>query len=147
MSQDNKLWGTYDFTLVSLIFGTREIQGFEEGTDIVAERDEQSFTKKVDNDGNVTRNRSNNTAGTIKFTLSQFSPDNAYLSTIMNLDERTGAGVLPAKLVDKSNPRNEIAIAPEAWLQKPSSKGYGAEAGPREWILDLASLNFAQNPF
>lgn len=143
MSQDNKLWGTYDFNQVSLVFGTRALEGFEEGTEITVERDEDSFTKKVDVDGNVTRSRSNNSSGKLKFTLSQFAPDNKYLTTIMNLDERTGAGVLPCKLVDKSNPSDEIVIAPEAWIIKPANRSFGVASGAREWTLDLASVNFA----
>lgn len=144
MSQENKLWGTYDFGQVSLVFGTRALEGFEDGSEITAERDEDSFSKKVDVDGNVTRSRSNNSTGKVTFTLSQFAADNKYLSTIMNLDERTGAGVLPLKLVDKSNPSNEIVIAPEAWILKPANKSYGRESGPREWVIECASLNFIQ---
>lgn len=137
----NKLYGTYDFKKVSLIFGTKEIHGFLEGSEITAERAEDSFTKSVDVDGNVTRSRSNNSTGTITFTLSQFSEDNRYLQTIQTLDERSGAGVLPCKLVDKSNPNQELVIAPEAWIVRPANKSFGGEAGGREWVLDCASLN------
>lgn len=136
------LHGTYNFKEVSLIFGVQQIEGFEEGSEIVVERAEDTFTKKVDVDGNVTRSRSNNTSGTIKFTLSQFSASNKYLQTIMNLDERSGAGVFPSKVTDNSNPDGELALATESWLTKPSNKGYGNESGPREWIIDCANLNF-----
>ena len=138
--------GTYDFKLVNFILGFKEIEGFEDGTEIVAERAEDSFTSKVDVDGNVIRSRSNNNMGKITFTLSQFSKSNAYLSTIANLDERTAAGVFPAKISDKSNPASEHMIATESWIVKPSSKSYGRESGPREWVIECANMNFLQSP-
>jgi hypothetical protein len=134
------LQGTYNFKDVNLIFGTRKIKGFEDGSEIVVERAEDSFTEKVDVDGNVTRSRSNNSLGTITFTLSQFSSDNKYLSQIANLDERTGTGILPVKVVDKSNPDSDLSIGTEAWIKKPTNKSYGRESGPREWVISVADL-------
>ena len=136
--------GTYNFKEVNFIFGIRQIKGFEEGTEIVAERAEDSFTAKVDVDGNVTRSRSNNTMGTVTFSLSQFSELNKYLTNIMNLDERAGAGVLPLKISDKSNPDAENVIATQAWLTKPSNKSFGAESGSREWVITCADMNILQ---
>lgn len=136
--------GTYDFKAVNLIVGIKEIEGFEDGSEIVAERNEDSFTSKVDVDGNVTRSRSNNKMGKITFTLSQFSSSNAYLQTLANLDEASGAGVVPSKITDKSNPSNENVIATQSWIVKPSSKSYGRESGPREWVIDCADMNFLQ---
>lgn len=137
------LLGTYDFTKVSLIVGTRQIKGFEEGTSIEADRDEDSFTKKVGVDGEVTRSRSNNSAGSVTFSLNQFSEDNKYLQDLANLDERTGAGVVPVKIVDSSNPKQEIVIATAAWVKKPAKKSYEGESGAREWVLDCADINYA----
>lgn len=139
---DNKLHGTYNFKEVSLIVGTRQIRGFEDGTEITAAREEDSFSKKADVDGSVTRSRSNNTMGTIEFSLSQFAEDNRYLQDLMNLDERTGAGVIPVKIIDKSNPNSELAIASEAWLVKPADRSFGRESGARQWTLHCANLNF-----
>lgn len=139
-----KLQGTFDFSKVSLVFGTRALEGFGEGSEIKVSRDENSFNKKVGNDGNITRSRSNNNSGMCEFVLDQFSKDNKYLQTIMNLDERTGKGILPFKLVDNSNPDKEIALGLEAWLEKPSDKSYSNESGDRPWKIVIASLNFIQ---
>lgn len=139
------LLGTYDFKKVSLIVGTRQMKGFAEGSSIEADRDTDSFTKKVGVDGETTRSRSNNSAGSITFSLDQFSEDNKYLQTLANLDERTGSGVIPVKIVDSSNPDLEIIISTAAWVKKPAKKGFGAEAGPREWVLDCADLNYANS--
>ena len=115
----NELHGTYDFAKVALIVGTRQISGFESGTEITFERDEMSFSKKVDVDGSVTRARTNNNAGKATFTLTQYSPSNKYLQNLLNIDERTGAGVFPVKCVDRQNPMLELAIALRAWIQNP----------------------------
>ena len=138
----NELHGTYDFAKVALIVGTRQISGFENGTEITFERDEMSFSKKVDVDGSVTRARTNNNAGKATFTLTQYSPSNKYLQNLLNIDERTGAGVFPVKCVDRQNPMLELAIALRAWISKPANRVFGIEAGPREWVIEMADLNF-----
>ena len=141
MARIGQLHGTYDFNKVDIIFGTRALTGFENGSSITAERAEQSFTKKVDIDGSVTRSRSNDLTGTITFSLAQFSEDNSYLQNIMNLDERTGAGVFPIKIVDKSNPNNELVVSLEAWIQKPASRTFEMESAAREWVIECADMN------
>ena len=120
MARQGQLHGTYDFNKVSLIYATRELSGFENGTSITVARATPSFSKKVDIDGAVTRSRSNDTSGTYSFSLSQLSEDNQFLLNILNIDERTGAGIFPVKLVDRSNPINEIVVSLEAWVQSPT---------------------------
>lgn len=134
------LYGTYDFNQVNLVFGTRQIKGFEDGTEIMAERAEDSFSEKVGVGGEVTRSKSNNLLGTITFTLNQFSPLNRYLQDIVNADEISGTGVLPVKLTDKSNPNGELASGIESWLRKPANKGLGRDSGPREWTIVVAKM-------
>ncbi len=131
--------GTYDFNAVTTVFGTRQIKGFEEGTEITAARIEKSFTHKVGVGGETTRSRSNNNLVEVKFTLAQFSPSNKYLQDIVNLDEATGAGVLPLKINDNSNPNGDSAGGIEAWIDAPAEKSWGAESGPREWTIIVAN--------
>ena len=137
-----ELHGTYDFAKVDLIYGDRKLTGFENGSEITAERDEDSFSKKVDVDGGVTRARSNNVAGKVTFTLAQYSASNKYLQDLLNLDERTGTGVLPFKIVDKQNPNKEYVTAFKAWVMKPANRSFAMESGGREWTLDCADMNF-----
>ena len=113
---ESRLLGTYDYRAVNLIVGIREILDFAQGTDIIFERDEDSFTKQIGAEGNVTRSRSSNNAGLLTFSLAQFSASNEYLQNWANIDERTGAGVFPVKCVDKSNPNRELAISHYAWI-------------------------------
>lgn len=136
--------GTYNFKNVSFIFGAKQIKAFEEGSEITAERMEDAFTSKVGVGGEVTRSASNNKMGQVTFTLDQFSESNSYLTGIANLDERTGAGVFPLKIVDKSNPSNELVIATQAWITKQANRSFGAESGGREWVIQCADLNIIQ---
>lgn len=136
---NGELLGTYDFNEVILVVGVKRIEGFEEGTEITAERDADSFTKKVGVGGNVTRSKSNNFAGQIKFTLQHLAKDNAYLEALMIADERTGTGVIPCAIIDKSG--KEKMVATESWLLRPANKSYGAESGGREWVVDCANLS------
>ena len=137
-----QLHGTYDFAKVDLIYGDRKLTGFENGSEITAERDQDSFSKKVDVDGGVTRGRNNDQAGKITCTLSQYSASNKYLQDLLNLDERTGTGVLPLKIVDKQNPNKEYVLALKAWIMKPANRSFGMESGGREWTFDCADMNF-----
>lgn len=134
--------GTYNFREVSVIVGTREITEFYAGSEVMAERDEESFTKQVGVEGNVTRSKSNNSCGTITLSVSQVSEDNKYLQNLANLDERTNAGIFPVKIVDKSNPSIELVTAFQAWISKPANRNYGAESSAREWMIHCADLNF-----
>ena len=134
-----ELLGTYDFNEVILVVGVKRIEGFEEGTEITAERDADSFTKKVGVGGNVTRSKSNNFAGQIKFTLQHLAKDNAFLQALITTDERTGVGIIPVAIIDKTG--KEKVGASEAWLMRPSNKTYAAESSGREWVIDCANLN------
>lgn len=140
-----ELLGTYDFNDVSLLIGPHKIKGFEEGTEITVERDEDTFTKKSGVDGNVTRSKSNNSMGFIEFVLNHLSKSNAFLEAQAFLDEKTGVGVLPTSLLDKSG--KEKILGTESWIVRPSNKSYGGESGPRTWRIDMANLTFANTNF
>lgn len=140
-----ELLGTWDFNDVSLIIGPKKISGFEEGTEITAERDEDSFTKKTGVDGNVTRSKSNNFSGFMEFTLNHLSKSNAFLEAQAAIDERTGAGVLPVVLIDKSG--KEKLLGTESWIVRPTNKTYGKDSAGRVWRLDMANLNVLNTNF
>lgn len=134
---------TYDSGEVQIILGTRRLTGLAADTFVEVERDEQTFTKKVGADGEVTRSKTRNKAGQVRITLDQSSRDNAYLQSLHNQDENDGTGIVPVKVIDKSgNPDDEpIAFAPESWVQKPSVKGYGRDNGTRQWVIDTGVMD------
>lgn len=130
----------YNFKDVSLVIGTRRIKGFAEGSEIKTARDEDSFKKTVGADGEVARSKTNNRSGTIEFELMSTSEDNAYLQNLVNIDENSGQGIVPSKIIDKSG--TELEFAAQSWIRKPADRSRGPETGKRTWTIDCASLDF-----
>jgi hypothetical protein len=129
---------TYDAAEVSVIVGSRPLKGFAEGSFVSVERDEDSWTKHVGADGEVTRAKSNNLSGTITITLMQASEDNAFLAGLAQADEIAKTGVVPVLIRDASG--SSLHTAEEAWISKPATAEYGKEAGEREWVIHCAEL-------
>lgn len=132
---------TYNASEVQVVIGTRALRGKSEGTFVKVARDEDSFTKKVGADGEVSRAATSNKSGTIEVTLDQTSEDNAYLQNLSNVDENTKNGIVPAKIIDKSG--TYAAGAAEAWVRKPADAEKGRDVKERTWIIDCAVLDIA----
>lgn len=125
---------------VQVIYGTRRLTGVAEDTFIEIDRDENTFTKSVGADGEVSRSRTSNKSATATVTLQQTSEDNAYLQGLHNTDENTGAGIQPFKMVDKSG--TLIVLATEAWIEKPAPISFGRDSGTRAWVFALAKVDY-----
>lgn len=131
--------GTYNPKQVILTIGGIPISGYAEGTFINVERDEDSFSKYVGSDGEVSRARTNNNSGTLTLTLAQTSNSNLILSGILQEDELRGDGIVPVIIKDASG--QSVAFAAEGWIKKPASNEYSNEVGSREWTIDLAKVS------
>lgn len=134
----------YDPGKVILSVGTlpSPISGYQEGTFIEVSRDANAFEKAVGADGEVTRIRNRNRAGSIKITLQQGSNANALLSALADTDELTGLGVIPLTLMDMSGAApKSVAATPYAWIRKkPNMTFSGNKEEAREWIFDCGTL-------
>lgn len=124
----------------SVSFDGYELTGFADGTFIVVEYEEDSFTKEVGADGEVSRTLSANESGTATLTLKQTSDSNRVLHTLITADELTGEGV--AQLVVKDNLGNK-AFSSEAWIQKRPNLELGKEQSDREWVFACAKISFS----
>lgn len=129
---------TYDASELSVIVGSRALRGFAPDTFVTIERDEQSWTKQVGADGEVTRSKTNNKAGMVTIQLQQASDDNEYLSALLASDELTGAGTVPLIIRDAKG--SSLYASEQVWIQKPPTVEYGRDGGVREWVLDCANL-------
>jgi len=123
---------------ILVIIGGAIMSGFGDGTFVVVERDEDTFSKKTGANGRTTRTKSSNKSGSITLTLQQTSPSNDILSAIHAIDEQTGNGVVPVLIKDKRG--TSIHSSPAAWVKKPASASYAKESEDREWVLDCADL-------
>jgi len=127
---------TYDPQKVSTIIGAMIATGFEKGTFVEFEFDEDHFTKKTGVDGGVTRTKNGNFTGKLRLTLEQSSPLNDYLSGLAAADRVAGAGVVPVMIRDQNG--TTLMSSASAWVQKTPKAGFADEASSREWILDTA---------
>jgi len=123
----------------SCVFDGNQMTGFADGTFIVVEREEDSFTKHVGADGEVSRTLNANKSGTATLTLKQTSDSNRILYGLLATDEDDGSGV--AEFMLKDNLTNKT-YASEAWIQKPPPVEYGKEQSDREWVFSLAKITF-----
>jgi hypothetical protein len=131
---------TYDAAQVILTVNGVEISGYASDTFISIEREEPSFTKVVGADGTTSRAKSNNRSGTMTITLSQTSPSNDYLSALLAQDELSNSGVVPVILKDISG--QSRFFSGTGWVQGMPSVEYAKEISDREWLIDLADMEF-----
>ena len=130
---------TFDPKQVQVIIGGNEIAGFADGEFINIERDENTFSKVVGADGEVSRSKSNNRSGALTLTLLQTSASNDVLSAIMIADELTNSGIIPIFVKDSLGTTN--LFAGEGWIQKPPASPFDKEITNREWVIELASVD------
>jgi len=130
---------TYSPGDCSIIFDGNEMVGFADGTFVVVEREEDSFTKVTGADGEVSRTKNANRSGTVTITLKQTSDSNRILLGLLATDEDDGSGV--AELSVKDNLTYK-AFSSEAWIQKPPNMELGKEQSDREWVFGVADIKF-----
>lgn len=122
----------------------KPITGYQKGTFIEVARNEDAFKMFVGADGETTRVRNRNRSGMVKIVLQQGSESNADLSALAELDELTGGGVVPLTFMDMSGQVPQTTGAStQAWIRKKPAATFGGETEEgREWILDVADLDF-----
>lgn len=131
---------TYDAAQVILTINGVQISGYAADTFISVEREEPSFTKVVGADGTTSRAKSNNRSGTMTITLNQTSASNDYLSALLAQDELTNEGVFPVIVKDISGESRFFSAT--GWVQGMPTVEYGKEISDREWLIDLANIEF-----
>lgn len=131
---------TFDPGQVTVSVDGITISGFADGTFIIAERTEESFTKVVGADGQVSRSKSNNRSGTFTITLLQTSPSNETLSALLARDEKNGNAIVPVLI--KDNLGTSRLFTGTGWIQKMPNVEYGKEISNREWVIDCAEMDF-----
>ncbi len=131
---------TFDPALVIVSIGGVTMHGFADGTFVNVERERDTFTKNVGADGEVTRVKTNDKSGMLSLTLQQASGSNDLLSGFAQLDEQANSGIVPVLIEDKSG--RTVLFSAEGWIRKPPAVEFGNEASTREWVLDLAKIDY-----
>jgi hypothetical protein len=128
---------TYSPEDVSVSIGSIIVSGYSEGTFVTVEREEDSFTKVVGADGEVTRSKNANKSGTLTLTLKGSSASNDLLSALASKDEIDGSGVAAVMVKDNSG---TTVCAGKGWIRKKPAAEFAKEVGDREWTLDVGTL-------
>lgn len=132
---------TYDPKQVSMIYAGQIIEGFAEGTFILAERNEDSANLQVGSQGDATRAISNNRGGRVTITLQQTSPSNGVFDAQRLAMELAGGGVAPMLCKDAGG--LELFGGAKSWVVKPPPIEFSNEPTNREWILETDFLEMA----
>jgi hypothetical protein len=131
---------TFDPKQVLVIIGGVPMSGYADGTFVSVERTSDTFTKVSGADGIVSRAKSNDRSGSLTLTLAQTSPSNDVLSALAVTDELTNLGVVPVLIKEVSG--STVIVSAFGWVKKPPMVEYGKEIVNREWVLDLADVDF-----
>lgn len=139
--------GTFRPQDVIAAFSGIPISGFAPGTMISWERNSDSYNLSVGSAGRGARAASADLSGRVTMTLMATAPENAPLSALQQVDEKTGDGIGPLAVKDLSG-LDSIGAA-TAWIVRPPSGEMSNEVGSREWIFETDNLEIllGGNPF
>lgn len=132
---------TFDPKEVVLVIGGVPIAGYADGTFISVERSSDTFEKISGADGIISRSKLNDFSGELTITLAQTSPSNDILTGFAQADEKSNSGVVPVLLKDIGG--TTVIFAAKGWIRKPPVVEFGKSISNREWMLDLADLEFS----
>lgn len=131
---------TYAPDKVTVVFGGAILTGYAEDSFIKIEMSTEAFTMHVGGDGEVSRTRNVDRTGKVTVKLKQTSDSNDILSAFYTADITSLQGYLP--VIVKDNAGRTVAAGSSAWIQKLPDTEFGKEIGEREWIIDVADLNY-----
>jgi hypothetical protein len=127
----NVMWAYDEFEIDLMLAKYREIYRAREYKNMLK-------NLLVGADGEATRSKSNNNAATVTLRLMQTSDMNDILTSYYQADKLANNGKFP--LMIKDNSGRSLHVAEQAWVQKLPAVNYGAEAGPREWVIRTGEL-------
>ncbi len=132
------LLGNYSPDRVLVVFKGITITGFQDGTFIDIENDEDAFTMHTGSLGDVVRTRNLNRTGKVTMTLMMAALSNDDLMQIHIADLKSGVSTGPFSMVDTSG--NTVCVATDAWIKKAPKIERAKESGHCIWVLDCADL-------
>ena len=124
---------TYNPKEVIMTLGNHIVTGYAEDSFIGIDPNGDGVTKKVGCDGEIVRSISPDNTYIVKLSVNQYSATNAFLQKRLEQDKKTGDGMFPILIKDLKG--GMVFSAESAWPSKPASRGYGKEAGNREWEI------------
>lgn len=133
---------TYNPKEVTCSFGNHIASGFADDSFITIDPNGDGVTKKVGCDGEIVRSISPDDTFIVKVSLLQTSATNAYLQERYAQDRKSGDGMFPIIIKDLKG--GLVFSTDAAWPKGPASRGFGKEAGNREWELHTGSATLKE---
>lgn len=128
---------TYNPKEVIVTLGNHIVTGYAEDSFISVDPNGDGVTKKVGCDGEIVRSISPDDTFVVKLSVTQYSATNSFLQQRLAQDRKSGDGMFPILIKDLKG--GMVFSTDAAWPNKPASRGYGKEAGNREWELHTGS--------
>lgn len=131
---------TYDMNKVIVTVAGVPITGVGEGSKVTVEFDGDAWNKKTGNGGAVIRSRQNqNNGGTYTLNIQYGEEVNAYLQSLKNVDDITGAGTFPVAIIDSNG--STLVSSISCWIQNNPGLDFGADPEDYEWVIAAADIS------
>ena len=131
---------TYNAKDVLVIVGTKQLSGFGDEDIVSIKPNGEGFQTYVGADGDVGRSTDPDETAEITITLATTSASNDYLSTLYNLDRKTGKGMVPIAIKDLSG--STLCTASQAWIVNFPEVKKGKSISANEWVFHTGQANF-----
>lgn len=129
----------YSFLNTSLLVNGVEIEGWDEGDDVISvARRVPAANSKVGTGGEMTVSLSADRSGTFTFRLMQVSDSNTFMSSLSNAHENGAFVPLAIQLTDIKG--NDLASGTQGYIEKPADMVRGTNANAQEWIIVVENL-------
>ena len=131
----------YDPNEVTVSVGNTPIYGFDNDSMISIEFDEPSYKKDTDLSGDSVFFKSHNTDCKITLKIKQTSPSNDVLSSYVQANRISNAGIFPVMIKDGNG--KTLITSEAALVEQTPTVEFGGENKNREWvIIALRARNF-----
>lgn len=123
--------GAYDAKKCTVVVDGRFITGFDDGSMVSSEKDEDFFEAKEDAQGEVIVSEKNSNLGSVTITLSQTSPSSTFMNELAKSRKE-----VPVWVTYNGEPK-EKSGGTRARVKKLAGREYGDEAGSREFEMTV----------
>ena len=130
----------YSFLNTVLLVNGVEINGFDEGDDVISlERLTDSGAHVVGADGEMSVSISADRSGSVTFRLNQTSDSNKYLSGLITAQEN---GVfVPIFIQFKDTRGGDLGSGTQGYIPRPANMVRGVNSQPQEWMVVVERLD------
>lgn len=130
----------YSITNTILLVNGIEINGFDEGDDVITlERINDSTVHKIGADGEMSVSITADRSGTVTFRLMQTSDSNIFLSGLITAQE-SGA-FIPVFVQFKGTRGGDLGSGTKGYIPRPSTMTRGTNVNAHEWMITVERLD------